>query len=227
MSLFSDNFNRANSSSIGNGWTDNADSGDHCQIVGNLVRWQWVNQPFNGVSHGFYRDIGQHKNLKIEFTWVPTNDTATVDGLLPEVRVLSNGSGENGYGAALLWVPQTDDLNLYILDGGTVRANTLMYGTVSRGTTHNVEILIDDNYWVEIRIWRPSLSESRPSSPNLSFNNSGSPYTPSASGSNFMMNAFHGSSASFSVTVNVDDLVITDTTPNAGGSTIMLMGLGI
>lgn len=205
--LVSDAFTRADSSTIGNGWTDNTDTGDHVAIFSNRLRLRWASTPNEGI-HSFYRPLSQHSGIKITFKW-RVDAGANVDGCLPFVGVRATGANnhDSSYGVCLLYIGQSDRVDLYIYDQGTAKVGqTSVITTPAKSTDYNVEYLINAQNHLEARIWL--ASGARPASANVSLLNGGAPYTPAANGSNVILSATHGSTASYSVTTWVDDFEI-------------------
>lgn len=211
--ILSDNFNRADSSTIGGGWTDNTDSGDHMTIASNKLKMDWASSGTQGYRN-IYQTLSQQNNIKITYTWRP--HTGNIDSYIPFVGVRGTSANDflHSYGVALCYGCTAGAVDAHILDNGTYKAMFSNILTPTMDTDYNVEILIDSNNWIEFRIW--PASGSRPTSPNAYFDNGSSPYTPSSSGTNLVIEAQHGSNSAYTISVNVDDLTVT---PNSGNTT--------
>lgn len=214
--LISDDFNRSDSSSIGGGWTDNTDTGDHIQINSNKYRAQWVSQPWDS-HHSTYRSLSKQNDISISYKW-RVQSGANVDGWLPLIGARSTGANNesSSYALGLLYVGQNDTASMYILDNGTIKSTaTNVLSSTQKDTDYNVEIIINAQNHMEGRIWL--ASGQRPTNPSISFTNGGASYTPSANGSNLILYSTHGSSANYSVTSSVDDLQVSDNAAGGGG----------
>ena len=177
--LFSDNFNRTDSGSIGNGWSvATAGSGFSSGISGNKGFISWDQ---NGGVTAYRSDISPSGAF-----FIKTNINFTANHASP-FEISYKGSAANpanGYGVML----DNRVNSLSIVDNGSVIASTsLSWGT---STTWSVETdySAGSQNWIDVYVW-DSVGGSKPSTPTLSFHNSGSNYTPNASGSNFSWGA--------------------------------------
>jgi RHS repeat-associated protein len=205
--ILSDNFDRANSSLPGGSWVEGGDTNDNLKISSNKLNFKWANQPWGG-QHSISQPLPKQNDIKVTYTW-RTEVGANVDGYLPYIGIRSNGSNvyNSSYGVALYYIPQYQSIYAYILDNGVVKASaTNLVTNPVPGADYNVEIFVNQQNHIEFRIWL--ASNSRPTNPQLLFNNSGQTYTPNANGDKVIILANHGSNANYSVDVSIDNFKV-------------------
>lgn len=171
--LFSDDFNRADSSTIGNSWTETLNgSGVDVEIKSNQLRFNSKQSGDNIVYHdaGGTTGVGSYATIK----YIPTTFSDYVS-----FRILSNGTLNNGFGMTANGTAGT----ISIHDNSTQKTSGSFTFTTGGGTAYYIEIKRTAN-GMQLRIWE--TTGSRPSTPTLEFNN-GSSYTPTASGSNLFL----------------------------------------
>lgn len=180
--VFSDNFTRANSNTVGNGWTENELAAGNCSISSNSFR---SNNPTTLAIQSIYRNVGINNAITItgSFIYFPNVATDRTTDQYIDVRSSAGASGlgliveirtNNSYGS-------TGFANIKLHDTSTVLT------TVAKDSLRNVsgniayELTIYADNSMEGRVW--DASGGRPSSPDVT----SSARTPTASGSNVMI----------------------------------------
>lgn len=222
--IFFEDFNRANNSTIGGSFVDGNDQNDNLKVNNNRLNMKWVNQGW-GNFHNLYSPIQKQNDIKISYIWNLASAPG-IDGYFPFIGVRGGGSNPNdlngSYGAALYYSGQTDTLSVHILDKGALKAQAAIMSAPLKNTDYNVEIKVTSQNFIEVRIWK--VGTTYPASPQASFNNGNSTYTPVANGTNLILTAFHGSTNLYNVDVSIDDLKIENLTVTNATPTINLIG---
>lgn len=184
--LFSDNFNRTNSNTVGNSWNEgvytfwtNEEGYESNVISGNALKQGSTDPTYDGgtVSRTY---SGQTTNIKIDgrFTWVSGNAFVFLKS--------TANTWASGWGMVL------DGTNVKVRDGGADKASSAF--SLTGGVSYDYEIDVDSNNHMFIYLW--ATSGSKPGSPTVSWTNSGSPYTVSETGNQLSL-TFQTSSGTY------------------------------
>ena len=154
--IFADTFTRANSNTVGNGWSELQVDASNPGIASNQLSHNTSNV---GVA---YRNIGSYNNIIVTFKLtVPTSPNS--DGVGFAIR--HDGSNRNTD-------CQTNFLSIglnlaggsfKVCDGTTVKGSTNF--TFVTSTQYNFEWVVTSANYMEIRVWKTGTS--RPLAPNL------------------------------------------------------------
>ena len=187
MTLFSDDFNRSDSNTIGNGWsegvytfwTDEQGYPESNAISGNTARQGSADPTYDGgtISRTY---SGQTTDVKItgRFTWVSANAFVFLKSTV--------NTWASGWGMVL------DGSNVIVRDGGSDKASASF--SLTGGISYDYEIDVDSNNHMSIYLW--ATSGSKPGTPTVSFTNGGNPYTTTETGSQLSL-TFQTSSSTY------------------------------
>jgi hypothetical protein len=207
MATFTDNFNRTDSSTVGNGWSELEDVSTECSIVSNRLKTT------NGSDTdlvGIYRDLGTNEITKITGILQYNENTGTGRTSEMSATIKSSGSA-NGVGLLFEYRPNTyGGLNfakIYLIDGATVKAQVSKDSLTTDVGSGDLayEVIINADFSMEARVW--DAAGSRPVSADVSC----SSFTPSSSGDNLIL-GFRNTS-SYGADCRWDDLEVTYTIP--------------
>ena len=169
-----DDFNRSDSSTVGGGWTETqVGSGTNAEILSNQLKIT------TGNSETYiYQDQGTPTDtILISVEWTPTSTYGQ-----SWVTVLNDGTQRDGYGLYLYPFGST----ITIVDNQTSKATDSSFTLTTGGSvTYRIDLEINGDSHIDAYVWDDT--GSRPVSPDLSWTNSGSPYTPTASGNNALI----------------------------------------
>lgn len=174
--VFSDSFNRSDSSSVGNGWsegvyntwTDEGGYADRNAISGNAVKNTKYGSLAGGTISRTYTGATSDVKITGRFTWMNSgSDNAWV------FLKSTADTWATGWGMVL------SGNSVAIRDGSTNKASTSF--TLSNSTSYDYEIQIDSNNHMFVYLW--ATSGSKPGTPTVSWENSGNPYTTTETGS--------------------------------------------
>lgn len=180
--IFSDNFTRANSNTVGNGWSENELAAGNCSISSNSYR---SNNPSNGAIQSIYRNLGVNNAVVITGSFIYVPNVATDRTTQQYIDVLSS-SGASGMGL----IAEIRTNNSY---GSTGFANIILHdtsttlATVAKNSLMNVsgniayELIIYADNSMEGRVW--DASGGKPGSPDVT----SAARTPTAAGANVMI----------------------------------------
>ena len=192
--VFSDDFNRTNSSTLGNSWSEGTNgSGSDASISSNKLRIQGTS---SGTSWGYHAQNTSSGEIVADVIFTPNNWSTNGSYM----RFALNAGGAIGDGYGLLANVTSNAISIY--DNGTTKASGTF--TFTQGTSYNLELDYTSNGHMDVYIW--TVGSGKPGSPTISFTNGGSNYTPAASGSN--VDLFFSSNNGSSETVDFDDLSI-------------------
>lgn len=214
---FSDNFNRADSNTVGNSWSEGNDSGGTNSFTTE------ANAADNGINSNQLRQQGNNTfspvcsrtditpQKQITITGKLTFPTATSDNLqMALLTLMTNPTRNSGYG--ILFNASGSGL-LSIIDNGTTK-NSVVQDFVP-GTQYSFEVVINSKNHVDVYVWL--TAGSKPATPTLTFNNSGATYTPTASGSRFGVVSSNNSDSTRRDFL-WDDLSVIENPPETGSS---------
>ena len=88
VTLFSDTFNRADSSTVGNGWTESGLAPSSLAIVQNMLQ---LRDPNAIATHSVVSTVG-YTNITLDITWAGLPDSEVLDELFVEWRNIANGA---------------------------------------------------------------------------------------------------------------------------------------
>ena len=167
----------------------------------------------NGDAYA-YIALSQQSNIVITFTFTTQSSFVTSSNLFDAgVRNTTTTRLTNAYGI------RCGQVAVQIIDSNTQKATTSFAFLAS--TTYSVEININSDNHMDVYVY----TGSKPGTPTLSFNNGGSPYTPTASGSNLTLGCINNDP---SATGYFDDLLVDDNAPAAStGRPNNLLLLGV
>lgn len=211
----SDDFNRPNNSSVGNGWSEYEPSGS--AFIGNNTLRLTSPQPTapgtcpcstacncNGAK--VYRSLPQQTGVRVTGRFVMSGSGGIAPGF-SRLRVLLRADGatslRNGYG--FYFHAFANVTSLFIADNSTddIEGTYLGYVTglpFSVGDDISFEMLVFNDNSVEVRLWL--TGGSRPVPPTLA----SGPFTPTATGSNLAV--VEATRDFVNADVSVDDIVI-------------------
>jgi hypothetical protein len=200
--ILQDTFTRGDQSNwgtatSGGSWnTATAGSGGSLSISSN----RGANTAGGSGEAGGYIALSQQNDITITFTIATSSVFATSSDLFDcGVRNTTTVRLTNAYGI------RCGQGSLQIIDCNTQKATTSF--TTNASTTYNVEIAINSDNHIDAYVY----TGSKPGTPTLSFTNSGSPYTPTASGSNLILGTINNDPSN---TNYFDDLLVVS--PNTG-----------
>lgn len=171
VGLFSDAFDRADSTTIGNGWTEVATAGaDLAQIISNKLRLR--NDAGNNRDVGVYRSQTRGNDLIIFGRYKITTDNT---GIIFEVCV--NGVADETRNNSVAMQIRRSDNTVHVMDGGTSKGNAA--SGLNATDEFYYEIQITTGYAIDVRIW--ATTGSRPSAATLSI----AGFTPATNNSNW------------------------------------------
>ena len=152
---FLDDFDRGDSGTVGNDWTE-TDASNVLGIKDNMLNWDGSSDD----NAFIYRDGHSiSKGIKITFTYKEVSQTNRQNFAF---TVLADGSGyANGYGLNIVPYP---DSKIYFIDSGAAAEDSATF-SFTEGVLYQIEIIIFPDYTGEIRIWPDS--GSRPDTPTL------------------------------------------------------------
>ncbi len=168
--LFSDDFNRPDSNSTGNGWVDACVGvGAFLGISGNHYFQNWN---VNGGCSTFRTDITQQSGVSVISQVSFSNSHASPFGITSQA--MTNATGV-GYGVFLDSRLNTID----IIDTDSQAPLVSLPYVFARNDVYQVEIDITQapQYWMYVYIWDTSLGESKPITPSVAWTNSGANYS--------------------------------------------------
>ena len=173
---FSDDFNRTDSNTVGNGWSEDEVNGTSFEIASNQLNM--INTSGAGGGRSIYRVGSEQNNIKLSGTF--------------KIDSWTDGSGDSWGGIIGVHGPSSDPAQFFassfglhfniennaveLVDNGWEAVDASTSWTYTVGTTYDWEFIINQDYSVEIRLW--GSTSSRPSTPTLS----ASAQTPSANG---------------------------------------------
>lgn len=191
VTLFSDNFARADSTTIGNGWTKGLNgSGVDVAIVSEQLDWSSKSTGGNTLWHdqgGIKIGVGGYIKLKL------ITGTTKFDSLTYKM----NGDGATNYGFGIIVSPLNNTIG--IKDSSTTKV-TDSY-TFATSTTYYLEFLRTTNGG-ELRIW----TTTRPATATLAFDN-GSAYTPTSANAGVYLTIDSWSNNGTTIHEYMDDIV--------------------
>ena len=251
--LFADDFNRSDSSTVGNGWSEEEEGAIHkVSLASNALQ---MSQPAgvdgaDGQNARVYRSGSVHDSLLVSGTIRISHTDSGGVGTVARVVVRSDGSGGSGLstnpntqctspfpcgatvpangcwqGAGFGFAMLAD--GLFSGPGGRIQiVDGLELATVPFPFTNNVlyawEMAISAQSHVEVRVW--DSAAGRPATPTLRFDNGGTAYAPTASGSNWQIEVQNnndygsGCGSSHGHTVVWDDVSFTQSAVCGDGS---------
>lgn len=192
--LYSDDFNRTNSGSVGGTWYE-VDNDSVMSISSNKLR---INSASDSNAR-IYDDLSEvSSDIKLTGTITVTTRNS---GNNITISVLSNASSyAQGFG--FVFQPRASGGAVMAMDGGAFSDSTAFTWNVD---IYNFEIIIDSDYARELRVW--STSGSRPSTATLSM----SAETPTSNGTYYQIAVDTGGTATLDVSIDnflVEDLTV-------------------
>lgn len=200
--IFTEDFNRANSGTVGNGWTETGSEG--MSISSNTLQANLS----GGLPNGAYRAGAANAGVVVKFkfrfngagsppaatdrsdqTYVLIKSNTTTGGLGVKLHRSTGGGG----GSTPPYYPNS----LAIYDNGNEYSSTNT--AFSMDTWYWVEFSVGADYAMEVRWWADG--GSRPSSPNITK----AAFTPSSAGTNWSM--YYNADWN-SLSINIDDLTV-------------------
>jgi len=136
--LFSDDFNRPDSTRVGNGWVEIETSGT-VDVAGNtLLMNPGDSDRTPGVTHSFTQVSSGTLTFEFDMDWTQT----TVEGVYDVVMQLGQGMVTKdlttGVGVYLGWGKHDTEAEFYVNDGNYVNV-----GTGSLNGAHSIEVSVD------------------------------------------------------------------------------------
>lgn len=201
---FSDNFNRADSNTVGNNWSENEIAAANCRILSNKLR---EGNATSGAIQSVYQDIGANNGLKVTGKFKVTHNAATGRETHNIITFLSS-SGSAGVGVNFIKRGSDgsgDAGNFFRISIVDVTQKSLTSKNSLSDATGDIEfeIIINTDYSMEVRVWL--ASDSRPATADATQ----TAFTPTSSGSNFSIG--FASVSSPGATVDFDDISVTST----------------
>jgi hypothetical protein len=104
IQIFSDDFNRANSNTVGNGWTEYEDGSSDVAIVSNYLQLRDERDGLVDASASRALDLSIYKNITLDFAWRPITTSDSEDYLYVDwtdttgstwTQVFKNNLGSN------------------------------------------------------------------------------------------------------------------------------------
>lgn len=167
--IFADNFNRGNSTTVGNGWTETETDVTNFQTLSNTLLMQ--GSVAAAVNTVMYQSLSKLSGIAITFT---LNYDDTVGGT-HYVGAVTKATTAFGTGLGVrINRDSTSQITIAIVDDNVVKTSTTF--SLADGTTCNFEVDIQTNFKIDVYAW----TSSKPATPTLSQ----PPFSPTASGSN-------------------------------------------
>ena len=174
--VISDDFNRSDSTTVGGGWSEgSAGSGSNAEIASNKLKISGTNSGESVVYQA--QKLTRGFTASCEFT----PQEFTTAGAYAYFKLFNDGTRRAGYGLRMF-----PGGSIEITDANgtseTVKATGSTTLTSGGSVTYRIDLEVTKEGWMHVYIW--DKSGSRPSSPTLSWTNSGSAYTPASTGTN-------------------------------------------
>lgn len=174
-----DTFNRTDSSTVGNGWSENEASAAYVAIFSNQLKLYNTGSNYASV----YR-TGQTRGVKLTITGIKYNTGGAYTNHYVELTTKGDGTVGSGLGVRFKVPVSTSNpanTTFELVDKGAVLATTTLQRYYD--DYHTVELIIHDDYSMEARTWLDS--GSRPAAADLT----SAARTPNASGTKTMIGA--------------------------------------
>ena len=154
MAFFLDDFTRADSNTVGNGWTENELLAADLRILNNDLKFSATYTTAGQLRTGGYG----RNNTTIEFSQVYGSLT-TLDSIF---TVSGNGADRGGPGIAAHGIHLSiNSTNILLYDGTTLKASTGHGLTLATGVTYYVRLDIESDYTTRVYLsTNPSLVDS-------------------------------------------------------------------
>jgi hypothetical protein len=231
--IFSDNFNRSDDATVGNGWTEVDDPPLTSSIASGALKMEMVSGANKDTR--IYRVGTQHNDIILSGTLTISFSGSGGPQQVPRVVVRSNGTGGTGPGDHLpcgiagttppnCWEGDgfgfsifadkdaSPNVRIQIVDDGTELAELSNF-SFPTDTTHQWEMQINALNHVAVFVW----TGAKPSVPTLEFTNGGNPYVPLANGNNWQIEVKNVNVNSRSHTALWDDFQVATLAPSCVG----------
>jgi hypothetical protein len=85
--IWEDQFNRANSNTVGNGWQEDENDANDVSISGNAMRMRDSQSGSDASATQFTIDLTGYENIEIVFRWQPLSASENSDDIFVNVRI--------------------------------------------------------------------------------------------------------------------------------------------
>lgn len=194
--IFSDNFNRVDSNTVGNGWSENASAAADEQILSNALR---LGTGSTNTSAGVYRSLSGSRFLSLSCNFSITSDPSSRPIYFYPYFSAGTAASFTGVGVS---ITRGTVNNVIIVDNSTAKV-TGSY-SISAATTYYlwVDIIGNGTTNVDVNVYL-STTSTKPGSATVSTTN----FTPTnSSGTNMRIQVDSTNSGQW----NVDDISISD-----------------
>ncbi len=187
--IFSDTFNRADGV-LGNGWTVNSNSEDCTAGVSSNQGYLTGDPQLCSIKA--YRDDISPGGAYYIVAKVRNTTTSLSPGMIASHALgTPDPANADGYGLIFSLSASTDNILIYDTGSGAKATGSYSFNA-DDVYVMDIEYSGSPQNWVDAYIWDQTASESKPSTPTLSFHNDGANYIPAASGSNFTFHMANG-----------------------------------